>query len=84
MDRISYYWRNATAEAVGEKHGVSEAQLKQIAPRRCRLGSLGEAYLAAASELSPARGDADPIRIRNHRDKKPNNHLTDLEAYTRN
>ncbi len=32
MDRISYYWRNATTEAVGEKHGVSEAQLKQLAP----------------------------------------------------
>jgi glucose-6-phosphate isomerase len=33
MDRISLYWKNATAEAVGEKHGVTEKELKQIAPR---------------------------------------------------
>jgi glucose-6-phosphate isomerase len=33
MQRISLYWKNATADAVGDKHGVSEKQLKQIAPR---------------------------------------------------
>ena len=33
MQRISLYWKNATAEAVGEKHGVSEKELKAIAPR---------------------------------------------------
>lgn len=33
MDRISLYWKNATAEAVGEKHGVSEKELKELAPR---------------------------------------------------
>lgn len=33
MDRISLYWKNATAEAVGEKHGVSEKELKALAPR---------------------------------------------------
>ena len=33
MDRISVYWKNATAEAVGEKHGVTDKDLKQIAPR---------------------------------------------------
>ena len=33
MDRISVYWKNATAEAVGEKHGVTDKELKQIAPR---------------------------------------------------
>src|SRR4051794_16726926 len=33
MDRISLYWRNATAEAVGEKHGVSDKELRDIAPR---------------------------------------------------
>src|SRR5687768_13650551 len=33
MDRISYYWRNATAEAVGEKHGVSDKDLKSLAPQ---------------------------------------------------
>jgi glucose-6-phosphate isomerase len=33
MDRISLYYRNATAEAVGEAHGVSAKELKQIAPR---------------------------------------------------
>ena len=33
MDRISLYWKNATAEVVGDKHGVTEQELKQIAPR---------------------------------------------------
>ena len=33
MDRISLYWKNATAEAVGGEHGVSDKDLKQIAPR---------------------------------------------------
>ena len=33
MQRISLYWKNATAEAVGEKHGVSDKELKAIAPR---------------------------------------------------
>src|SRR5688500_270943 len=33
MDRVSLYWKNATAEAVGEKHGVNEKELKQVAPR---------------------------------------------------
>jgi glucose-6-phosphate isomerase len=33
MDRISLYYRNATAEAVGEKHGVSEKELAGLAPR---------------------------------------------------
>jgi glucose-6-phosphate isomerase len=33
MDRISLYWKNATAEAVGERHGVSDKDLRQIAPR---------------------------------------------------
>jgi glucose-6-phosphate isomerase len=33
MDRISLYWKNATAEAVGEKHGVSPRELKSLAPR---------------------------------------------------
>lgn len=33
MDRISLYWKNATAEAVGEKHGVSEKDLKALQPR---------------------------------------------------
>lgn len=32
MDRISLYWKNATAEAVGDKHGVSEKELKALAP----------------------------------------------------
>ena len=32
MDRISVYWKNATAEAVGEKHGVTDKELKQVAP----------------------------------------------------
>jgi glucose-6-phosphate isomerase len=33
MDELSLYWRNATAEAVGEKHGVSDKDLKDLAPR---------------------------------------------------
>ncbi|HSU68633.1 MAG TPA: glucose-6-phosphate isomerase [Tepidisphaeraceae bacterium] len=33
MDQIRLYWKNATAEVIGEKHGVSEKELKQIAPR---------------------------------------------------
>jgi glucose-6-phosphate isomerase len=33
MDRISLYYKNATADAVGEKHGVSEKELAAIAPR---------------------------------------------------
>ena len=33
MDRISLYWKNATAEAVGEKHGVNEKELKGLAPQ---------------------------------------------------
>ncbi|HEY1629611.1 MAG TPA: glucose-6-phosphate isomerase [Tepidisphaeraceae bacterium] len=32
MDRISLYWKNATADAVGEKHGVTDKQLKSLAP----------------------------------------------------
>ncbi len=33
MDRISLYWRNATAEAIGDKHGVTERELQEIAPK---------------------------------------------------
>ena len=33
MERISLFWKNATSEAVGEKHGVTEKELKQLAPR---------------------------------------------------
>ena len=33
MDRISLYWKNATADAVGDKHGVGDKELKQLAPR---------------------------------------------------
>src|SRR5438105_4541019 len=33
MDRISLYWKNATADAVGAEHGVSQKELKQLAPR---------------------------------------------------
>jgi glucose-6-phosphate isomerase len=32
MNRIGLYWKNATAEAVGE-HGVSEAELDELEPR---------------------------------------------------
>lgn len=33
MDRLSLYWKNATAAAVGEEHGVSPRELKALAPR---------------------------------------------------
>ena len=33
MDRINLYWKNATAEAVGDKHGVTEKELKQVGPK---------------------------------------------------
>ena len=33
MQRISLYWKNATADAVGQKHGVSDRELKSLAPR---------------------------------------------------
>ena len=33
MDALSLYWKNATAEAVGEKHGVTDKELKDLAPR---------------------------------------------------
>jgi len=33
MDQLRLYWKNATADAVGEKHGVSDKDLKEIAPR---------------------------------------------------
>jgi glucose-6-phosphate isomerase len=33
MDQLRLYWKNATAEAVGEKHGVADKELKQLAPR---------------------------------------------------
>ncbi len=33
MDRLSLYWKNATAEAVGDKHGVSDKELKALAPK---------------------------------------------------
>ena len=33
MDRISLYWKNATADAVGDRHGVTDKELKDLAPR---------------------------------------------------
>ena len=33
MDSLSLYWKNATADAVGAKHGVSDKDLKDLAPR---------------------------------------------------
>ena len=33
MDQISLYWKNATAEAVTDKHGVTDKELKAIAPQ---------------------------------------------------
>ncbi len=33
MDQISLYWKNATAGAVGDKNGVTDKELKAIAPR---------------------------------------------------
>ena len=33
MDQIRLYWKNASADVVGEKNGVTEKELKEIAPR---------------------------------------------------
>jgi glucose-6-phosphate isomerase len=33
MDHIRLYWKNATAAAVGDQHGIAEGDLKQLAPR---------------------------------------------------
>ncbi len=33
MEKISVYWRNATADAVGAEHGASAADLDKLAPR---------------------------------------------------
>ena len=33
MEQIRLYWKNATAEVIGDKHGVTDKELKQIAPR---------------------------------------------------
>ena len=33
MDEISLYWKNATADAVSDKHGVTDKDLKDLAPR---------------------------------------------------
>lgn len=33
MDRIKYYWKNATAQIVGDKHGVTDGELKDLAGR---------------------------------------------------
>jgi glucose-6-phosphate isomerase len=33
MDRLGLYWKNATADVLGEGHGVSEMDLRQLAPR---------------------------------------------------
>jgi glucose-6-phosphate isomerase len=33
MDKISLYWRNATADAVGSAHGVTDGDLKKLSPR---------------------------------------------------
>jgi len=32
MDAVSLYWRNASADAVGDEHGVTEKELKELAP----------------------------------------------------
>src|SRR2546421_7744080 len=33
MDRLQLYYRNATTDAVGGEHGVSDSELKSIAPK---------------------------------------------------
>ena len=37
MDQLRLYWKNATADAVGSEHGVSEQELNDIAPRIAQL-----------------------------------------------
>src|SRR5688572_30492960 len=33
MDKITLYWRDATADAVGATHGVTDAELSELQPR---------------------------------------------------
>jgi len=33
MDKISLYWKNASAELIGDQHGVTDKELKSLAPR---------------------------------------------------
>lgn len=33
MDRLSLYWKHASADAVGKEHGVEEKELKSLAPK---------------------------------------------------
>ena len=33
MDGLSLYWKHASADAIGDKHGVSDKELKALAPR---------------------------------------------------
>lgn len=37
MDQLQLYWKNATSQAVGTEHGVSEQELNEIAPRIAEL-----------------------------------------------
>ncbi len=37
MDRLGLYWKNATAEAVGERHGVTDKELKALQPRIAKI-----------------------------------------------
>lgn len=37
MDQIHLYWKNATADIVGSKHGVSREELKKLAPHLRRV-----------------------------------------------
>src|SRR5438105_2414480 len=37
MDRLSLYYRNASASAVGNEHGVSDDELKAVAPRIAKI-----------------------------------------------
>jgi len=61
---IELYWKNATAEVVGEAHGATKQDLQDIEPRirqaheavtaQCRQGQLGYAALPARAEYRDA------------------------------
>ena len=53
MDALSLYWKNATAEAVGEKHGVADKDLRNLAGRVKQIHQeMSEQRKAATTEIA--------------------------------
>ncbi len=62
MDRISFYWKNASVDAVGKDHGVSVKDLKALAPRIARITkSIAEGRKKGEFRFRQLPYDADMI-----------------------